>query len=156
MLILYKDTCCLKFVFVLSFAVLEAHLDSGGFHFHSFITRCLSKNVVTFFREFSLLARPTDQKTIDYLIHIGHVLSGATDTDNDDIIEKGELLDPIMTTLEMTEPELTGYISRSVLSTARQIIGAKYPGEHVVYADVKKEHIKAIVGQCMSLFRYRS
>lgn len=61
-------------------------------------------------------------------------------------MEKGELLDSIMTTLDMTEAELTGNIKRSILSTARQLIGVKYPEESVVYADVKKEHIKAIAG----------
>lgn len=96
---------------------------------------------------FSLLARPTDPKTIDYFIQIGKVLSCDTETVNEKTIEKGELLDSIMATLEMTETELTQYIGRSILSTARQIVGTKYPGEDVVYANVKKEHIKAIVGQ---------
>ena len=95
------------------------------------------------------LARPTDKATIEYLIHIGSVLSGGMVNEEaraDEALEKTELLDSIMTTLDMTEAELTGNIKRSILSTARQIIGVKYPGESVVYADVKKEHIRAIAG----------
>jgi hypothetical protein len=63
-----------------------------------------------------------------------------------ELLEKGELLDSIMTTLDMTEVELTGTIKRSILSTARQLIGVKYSEENVVYADVKKEHIRAVAG----------
>ena len=95
-----------------------------------------------------LLARPTDQKTIDYLIQIGNVLSGGGGNgDDDDTIDKGELLDSILCTLSMTEAELTGHTARSILSTARQIIAAKYPEPDAAYAHVKKEHIKAVIGR---------
>ena len=95
-----------------------------------------------------LLARPTDKTTIDYLVHIGKILSGCVvngkNVDDQDV-EKGEVLDSIINALDMTESELTANTSRSALSTARQIIGAKYPGDNVVYADVKREHIQAVV-----------
>jgi predicted deacylase len=96
-----------------------------------------------------VVARPTDKATIEYLIQVGNVLSGGMVNEDDsdgDAVEKGELLDSIMTALDMTESELTANIRRSILSTARQIIGVKYPEEHVVYAQVKKEHVKAVAG----------
>ena len=68
------------------------------------------------------------------------------DENDADVVEKGELLDSIMTALDMTESELTANIRRSILSTARQLIGMKYPEEHTVYAQVKREHIKAVAG----------
>ena len=64
----------------------------------------------------------------------------------EEIFERGELLESIMVALDMTETELTNHIRKSILSTARQIIGAKYPGADVVFSDVKKEHIRAVVG----------
>ena len=96
-----------------------------------------------------VVARPTDKPTIEYLIHVGNVLSGGMineDDSDEGVVEKGELLDSIMTALEMTEAELTTNIRRSILSTARQLIGVKYPEEHTIYAHVKKEHIKAVAG----------
>ena len=96
-----------------------------------------------------VLARPIDKMTIDYLIHVGKVLSGGTVNGEDDYDEemgKGEMLESIMQTLDMSEEELTANTGRSILSTARQLIGAKYPGQRVIYANVKKEHIKAVVG----------
>lgn len=95
-----------------------------------------------------LFARPTDQRTIDYLIQTANVLSGVgANGDDDDKMEKGELLDSIMCTLNMTEVELTAHTARSILSTARQIIAAKYPEPDAAYANVKKEHIKAVIGR---------
>ena len=74
-------------------------------------------------------------------------MSSDTETVKENTIGKGELLDSIMAILEMTEAELTQYVGRSILSTARQIVETKYPGEDVVFANAKKDRIKAIVGQ---------
>lgn len=86
-------------------------------------------------------------------MHIGKVLSGGVvngQNGDDQDVDKGEILDSIINALDMTESELTANTSRSALSTARQIIGAKYPGDHVVYADVKREHIQAVVRTYLS------
>ena len=56
------------------------------------------------------------------------------------MVEKGELLELIVSALDMMESELTANIRRSILSTARQIIGVKYSEKHTVYAQVRKEH----------------
>jgi hypothetical protein len=68
------------------------------------------------------------------------------DDDGNEEMGKGDKLDLIMTSLDMTETDLTNNTGRSTLSTARQVIGAKYPGENAVYADVKKEHIRTVIG----------
>ena len=66
--------------------------------------------------------------------------------DDAEEIDKGDRLDRIMVALGMSETELTNNTGRSTLSTARQVIGAKYPGDDVVYANVEKEHIRAVIG----------
>ena len=98
---------------------------------------------------FFALARPIGKTTSDYFIHIGKVLSGGTANGGDDDaeeIDKGDRLDLIMVALGMSETELTNNTGRLTLSTARQVIGAKYPGDDVVYANVEKEHIRAVIG----------
>ena len=66
--------------------------------------------------------------------------------DDAEEIDKGDRLDRIMVALGMSETELTNNTGRSTLSTARQVIVAKYPGDDVVYANVKKEHIRTVIG----------
>ena len=86
---------------------------------------------------------------IEYLIHVGNVLSGGMineDDGDEGLVEKGELLESIIATLEMTEAELTANTRRSILSTARQLIGVEYLEEHTIYAQLKKEYIKAVTG----------
>ena len=105
-----------------------------------------------------LSARPTEKSTIDYLVHIGKILSGGVvnvENSDDRDVEKGDILDSIINVLGMTEAELTANTSRSALSTARQVIGAKYPGDDVVYADVKREHIQAIVRRYLSFLSHK-
>jgi hypothetical protein len=114
---------------------------------HEFIYQKICCQI--FYTASFVLARPTDKTTVEYFIHIGRVLSGGTinpDHGDDEYVDKGELLDLIMNTLDMTEAELTANTGKSTLPTARQVIGAKYPGENVIYADVEKEHINAVVG----------
>ena len=104
-----------------------------------------------------LLARPTEKSTIEYLVHIGKILSGGVvnvGNGDDQDVEKGEILDSIINILGMTEEELTANTSRSALSTARQVIGQKYPGDDVVYADVKREHIQAVVRRYLSFLSH--
>ena len=101
----------------------------------------------------SHLARPTDKTTIDYRVHIGKILSGSIvdGIENDDQeIDKGELMDKTMNSLGMSEEELNINTNRSALSTARQIIGSKHPGDDVIYANVEKDHIQAVVRKCSS------
>ena len=117
------------------------------FSFHLPVSACRRICFSVSPHHFFLLARPTDTKTIDCVIQIGEVLSSDTETVKENTIGKGELLDSIMAILEMTEAELTQYVGRSILSTARQIVETKYPGEDVVFANAKKDRIKAIVGQ---------
>lgn len=88
-----------------------------------------------------------DKNTIDYFIHLGKVLSGSINPGNneEEEVDKGEILDSIMNTLEMTEAQLSANTAKSILSTARQVIAFKYPEEHVAYCNVRKDHIHAVV-----------
>ena len=120
-----------------------------GFSVLRIIRNHLRRSTQKISREpFFALARLIDKTTSDYFIHIGKVLSGGTVGRGDDDaeeIDKGDRLDLIMAALGMGETELTNNTARSTLSTARQYIGAKYPGDYVVYANVKKEHIRAVM-----------
>lgn len=96
------------------------------------------------------LARPSDKKTIDYFIHIGKILSNsAADNVGDDgeRIDKGEILEILCSTLEMSEADLQACQGKTLLSTARLVIGARHPEESKSFADVPKEHIQAAAGE---------
>jgi hypothetical protein len=69
---------------------------------------------------------------------------------NTDYVEK--LLDTICLTLGMSEDQLTANIGKTILSTARQVIEAKYPGDDTVFSDVPKEHIQAVIGEFFMFF----
>ena len=58
--------------------------------------------------------------------------------DNNSMLDPGDLLDRICLTLDMTEDQLKANRGKTVLSTARQIIGAKYSDPATVFAGVEK------------------
>lgn len=101
---------------------------------------------------FPLLARPSDQATITYLIDIGKILSGEAEMDSD---AKGELLYGIMESLEMTEKELEDCKGKNIRITVRQIMKSKYsstpPG--FKFADVDRKHVKAARGKIKTYSR---
>ena len=66
--------------------------------------------------------------------------------DGDESLDRGDILDHICTILGMPEAELRAYTGKNLLSTARQVIGAKYPGLSTTFADVAKEHVQAVAG----------
>lgn len=47
----------------------------------------------------------------------------------------------------MTDLELNVNVGKTILSTARRVIGAKYPNMTTVFADVDKQHIQAVTGE---------
>lgn len=67
--------------------------------------------------------------------------------DGDESLDRGDILEHICTILGMTEVELRACTGKNLLSTARQVIGAKYPGLSTTFADVAKEHVQAVAGQ---------
>ncbi|CAF1341581.1 unnamed protein product [Rotaria sp. Silwood1] len=90
---------------------------------------------------------PVDKSTIQYFIHVGKVLAndlGISMNDSNEMVNKEEILDVICAALEMSEAELAARIGQGLLSTARQVISAKYPDEMTTFAEVKKEHIQAV------------
>lgn len=97
------------------------------------------------------IARPVDKQTIEYLIHVGKILasdSGSVPDSSEDVLDRGEILDLICTRLGMTEAELISCTGKTLLSTARQVIGGKYPDESTEFAQVDNEHILAAAGEC--------
>ena len=81
-------------------------------------------------------ARPVDRATIQYLIHIGKVLANESSADGSDMdqdVDKGDILELICTTLNMSEAQLASCKGKSLLSTARQIVAARYPNEKGVF-----------------------
>ncbi|CAF4466881.1 unnamed protein product, partial [Rotaria sp. Silwood2] len=96
------------------------------------------------------MPRPVDKSTMQYFIHIGKVLAndfGISMNDSNEMVNKEEILDVICAALEMSEAELAARIGQGLLSTARQVISAKYPDEMTTFAEVKKEHIQAVAGE---------
>lgn len=94
-------------------------------------------------------ARPTDKQTIDYFIRIGKTLSNdvnETSKDGEESIDRGEILAFISTTLDMSEDDLTNCNGKTLLSTARQVIGKKYPDPLTTFGDVETKHIQAAAG----------
>jgi hypothetical protein len=94
--------------------------------------------------------RPSDKKTIDYFIHMGKILSNSTDDnigDDGEMIDKGEILDLLCSALDMTEADLQACQGKTLLSTARQVIGTKYPDESTTFADIPKAHLQAAAGE---------
>lgn len=47
----------------------------------------------------------------------------------------------------MNETDLRACQGKTLLSTARQIIGTKHPDESTTFADVPKKHIQAAAGE---------
>ncbi|CAF0809163.1 unnamed protein product [Adineta steineri] len=96
------------------------------------------------------MPRPVDKITIKYFINTGKVLSDDIDDPShiDNTIDNEILLSTICETLNMTDSELHANIGKSILSTARQVIGAKYPNLATIFADVQKVHIQAITEYC--------
>ncbi|CAF0995444.1 unnamed protein product [Adineta steineri] len=96
------------------------------------------------------MPRPVDKITIKYFINTGKVLSDDIDDPShiDNTIDNEILLTTICETLNMTDSELHANIGKSILSTARQVIGAKYPDLATIFADVQKVHIQAITEYC--------
>ncbi|CAF1527532.1 unnamed protein product [Adineta ricciae] len=93
------------------------------------------------------MPRPVDKQTIDYFIYVGKTLSNYVNEvsdDGDGSLDRGDILDYICTTLGMTEAELRACAGKTLLSTARQVIGKKYPGLSTTFADVAKEHVQAV------------
>ncbi|UJR34562.1 hypothetical protein I4U23_027338 [Adineta vaga] len=93
------------------------------------------------------MPRPVDKQTIEYFIYVGKTLSNYVDEvsdDGDESLDKGDVLDYICTALGMTEAELRACAGKTLLSTARQVIGTKYPGLSTTFADVAKEHVQAV------------
>ena len=95
-------------------------------------------------------ARPSDKQTIEYLIHIGKILSndqGDGGSADDQNLNKDEILAHICTVLGMTDSELKSCQGKTILSTARQTISKKYPNASTTFADVLTEHIQAAAGK---------
>ncbi len=67
--------------------------------------------------------------------------------DNNNMGDKEDLIETICLTLNMTEDQLSTNTGKTILSTARQIIGAKYPDPATIFANVEKEHIQAVIGE---------
>jgi hypothetical protein len=74
--------------------------------------------------------------------------SGSVPDSSEDVLDRGEILDLICTRLDMTEVELISCTGKTLLSTARQVIGGKYPDESTEFAQVDNEHILAAAGEC--------
>jgi hypothetical protein len=97
------------------------------------------------------VARPVDKHTIEYLVHVGKMLandSGNVSDGTEDVLDRGEILDLICTRLGMTEAELICCTGKTLLSTARQVIGGKYPDESTEFSQVDNEHVLAAAGEC--------
>ena len=72
-------------------------------------------------------------------MHIGKILSNSA-ADNvfgdGDGMDKGDILDLLCSALDMTEADLQACQGKTLLSTARQVIGTKHPDESTTFADV--------------------
>ena len=82
-------------------------------------------------------------------MQVGKILSNESHPHSEidgDELDKGEILDYICSTLDMTEAELIACNGKTLLSTARQVIAKKYPEPHTTIADVSQEHIQAAAG----------
>ncbi|CAF4268937.1 unnamed protein product [Rotaria sp. Silwood2] len=88
------------------------------------------------------MPRPTDRATIDYLIDIGKVLSGENESTNDD---KSNVLEDVVTALDVTEQQLEKCIGKNIRITVRKIMKLKHlsPPPGFKFADVDQEHISA-------------
>ena len=107
------------------------------------------------FCHFIIIARPADKATIEYFINIGNVLSddmdnGTNNKNNTDDTEN--VLETICSTLGMSEDQLTANIGKTILSTARQVIGCKYPDPETIFGKIEKGHIQAVIGEFFMLF----
>lgn len=67
-----------------------------------------------------------------------------------DAHDKQEILNLLCSALGMTEAELQACQGKTLLSTARQVIAAKYPAELATFSDVSKEHLQAAAGELLS------
>ena len=61
--------------------------------------------------------------------------SGSVSDGKGDVLDRGEILDLICTRLSIMEAELTSYTGKTLLSTARQVIGGKY-------ADIYQQNLR--------------
>ncbi len=52
----------------------------------------------------------------------------------------------------MTEAQLAENTGKTILSTARQIIGTKYPDPETAFVSIEKDHIRAVIGNFFNLF----
>ena len=101
----------------------------------------------------SFLARPVDKAAINYLIHIGKILSNKLNpsaSENDNAIGS-QMIESISIKLGMSENELAACIGKTILSTARQIISKNYPAPTTIFANVDREHVRTVAGKCSSI-----
>jgi hypothetical protein len=52
----------------------------------------------------------------------------------------------------MTQAQLAENTGKTILSTARQIIGTKYPDPETEFVSIEKNHIRAVIGNFFNLF----
>ena len=96
------------------------------------------------------IARPVDKQTIEDLVHVGKMLAsncGNVFNGKEDVLDRDDILDLICTRLNITEVELVSFTGETLLSTACQVIGGKYPDESTKFAQVDNEHVLAAAGE---------
>lgn len=111
--------------------------------------------------DFSILARPTDAKTIKFLVEIGRLLSGEVDDDTDDANKKQDVADTLVTYCELLSIDAAqvDIFSRcdSITKTCRSIVSCVVPKEDRIGSSWKKlstEKQNAILGKIKNCYDF--
>ena len=126
-------------------------MNTNPFHVSLIFNRCISSLYLAIPDSSVFIARPVDKQTIEYLVHVGKMLAsncGNVFNGKEDVLDRDDILDLICTRLNMTEAELVSFTGETLLSTACQVIGGKYPDESTEFAQVDNEHVLAAAGEC--------